>query len=210
MKRNQSGFSIFEMLIVLGLLSAVAYSLTLVFSGDSSKARLIVAQFNMLATANEAARNDSRCYISIPRGLRDAAEGGAPSGNFCGKDVTARLVNNPYLDGAVYNSAGLIELPKVSDEKVVFSFRRVGTGTPNEYHYFIEATNVPARVAERLVPECTISGNQYDTAANHAPSDSELQTKFFGQKCLTSTDIATQDPDSYTTVFFLINTLKSL
>lgn len=158
--RNQSGFSLIELLIALGLLTLLAVGLQSAFDGSRSRAQALIDQMATLGDAAARFQNDTGCFpLSVPV-LFTQSLAATGSNNTCAKTV-ATTWNGPYLQPATVSGTQIL-IDKVTDGALLgISSAQGGIGR----RFVALASGLTADVAIQFLQEC--NGVSSTTAAQY-------------------------------------------
>lgn len=174
--KNQSGFTLVELLVALVILTILAVTVTGAFDGSRSRAQAMVNAMAEIGNANIRLKNDTGCYTNRPDALYNQAVGVLPASNYCNRDFTSTW-NGPYLSKFTATEAGSARLDKVSANVEVALVQEAG-GMGRRY--LTRATNLPNDVVKQALQEC-----------NNDVTESGDSAYFDNHKCRGQTDGAT-------------------
>lgn len=149
--RNQSGFSLIELLIALGLLTLLAVGLQSAFDGSRSRAQALIDQMSTLGDAAARFQNDTGCFpLNVPVLFTQTLAATATT-NTCNKSV-ATTWNGPYLQPTTVGAvSSQIAIDKVTDgAQLGISSAVGGIGR----RYIAVASGLTADVAIQFLQEC--------------------------------------------------------
>lgn len=115
-KRTQSGFSLIEVLVGLGIVVLLAVALQSVVDRSRSKAQSLLEQIQTLSNASERFKADTGCYPIQVTILFDETRASFASNNSCAKGIQ-NTWNGPYLERMDVASvgSGIIPLNNIAD-----------------------------------------------------------------------------------------------
>jgi prepilin-type N-terminal cleavage/methylation domain-containing protein len=151
MKRNQSGFTLVELAIVVVILAILAY--IFVVDQDPNKAR--AAKLQQAISAHTGAANVYRaemgCWPSKMANLAAKQPNAGTNTTACGTDVTSRW-SSPYLQSAAFDANGHLSLDAVVPNAV--GQLVVGSAVAGVTPVFYRITPLENALADRLVTTC--------------------------------------------------------
>lgn len=161
--KQQSGFTLVELLVALVILTILAVTVTGAFDGSKSRAQALVSNMKEFGNANIRLKNDTGCYVNRPDALYNMAVGQAATSNYCNKDFTSTW-NGPYVSKFTADAAtGNANIDKIaSGAQVAFLQEAGGMGT----RYVTRATGLPNDIVKNALQECNADVTE-STAATY-------------------------------------------
>lgn len=148
--RKQKGFTLIEILVVVGIIAVLAFLGMSAIDTSRSKAQSMIALGKQVSDGSVRFKNDTGCYPLGPTAMFDGTVGQAAANNTCNRALGASW-NGPYL--AIYPVSGTttsIIADKVSSG-VVVSLGKTGTGP---VQYYVRFSNVPQDIVKQALQEC--------------------------------------------------------
>lgn len=149
--RRQGGFTLVEIMVVIGILAILSAIVMSTASTDSSKATALFSSMQTTSDSLERMKMDTGCYPTSMQVLWTKAN--ATSSNmYCGQDSTTTW-DGPYLKPMPFSSTNLaIQMMSVAPS-AMYTFSRE-TGGNNGYYYFLHATNLPTGIVQLALQKC--------------------------------------------------------
>jgi prepilin-type N-terminal cleavage/methylation domain-containing protein len=161
--KQQSGFTLIEIVIALALITVMAALVTMAFDGSRSRAQALIASMSEIGSGNVRLKNDTGCYVNMPFALYDPTAANTPSNNYCGETFNSTW-NGPYVTRFTATSSGGAEDAKVSaGVDLIFGQESGGIGS----RYFVRAENVPADIIKQAMIACNDSQDLSVTFDNY-------------------------------------------
>lgn len=150
---KQKGFTLIEMLVVLTIVSILAWLLMNSYDNSRSKAQVMMGLAKQMADANMALKSDTGCYVNRPDALFNITESQKAANNYCGR-VFGNSWTHAYMAQFPVDATGDILADKISSG-VTASFERKAGGVGQQY--YIRFSNVPMDVVKQALLECNNS-----------------------------------------------------
>lgn len=149
--RGQSGFSIVEVMVIIGIMALFASIYMVSTSTDSSKATALLSSMQTASDSLERLKMDAGCFPVDPEALW--TKSAATSSNmWCGEDATNSW-DGPYMKPVPFDTTNQALESYNVGSAVEVTFTRE-TGGSNGYYYYLHAANLPTGVVEAALLKC--------------------------------------------------------
>lgn len=145
---QQSGFTLLEMLVVIGLAALIAgIAAYFFFESDGVKGQALYTEVAQVKKAQDRAKFDANCFPLLMEALVDKTKGTTST---CGVDVSSAL-KSPYLASANFDAASALKMPDVSTTSVMTVTSATASGKTD---YFLSVSDVPDKIGQSFVTTC--------------------------------------------------------
>lgn len=162
--KNQAGFTLVELLIVIAIIGVLAGLSLLSFNGDKSKATELYAKMEQFGSAMMRVKMDVGCFplvtgVLVQQSLATAAN------SSCAVDMQANW-RGPYVKGNPVDAANNLLMSEIGDTAVLSVARGNNiNGSGNTRQWYLAVSGVPTPVADQFMVLCN---KGYTTAAKTA------------------------------------------
>lgn len=178
---SQKGASLLELLVVLAILSGLAYAISAAFKEDGGRGKTAYLVASQMGIAQSKFGNDTSCFANTPKALLNPADAVA-AGTFCNKDVSAKW-KGPYIETGQIINDGTRDVYVVKDMNFFFSRYQNG----GKAYYTVDVYGLSAESAEDFLYSCLkTSFKSGDVATGNAKADTLAR-----QLCVIDTDVTT-------------------
>ncbi len=147
-RSQQSGFTLLEMLVVMGLAALIAgVAAYFYFESDGVKGQALYTEVAQVKKAQDRAKFDANCFPLLMEALVDKTKGTTST---CGVDISAAL-KSPYLASANFDAASALKMPNVSTTSVMTVTSVTASGKTD---YFLSVSDVPDKIGQSFVSTC--------------------------------------------------------
>jgi type II secretory pathway pseudopilin PulG len=149
----QQGATLAEVAIIIGVLAVLATLIVSSFSGDGTKATVLIQNMRTLSDGMLRAKADIGCFPNQPTVLWRQAQAVAAN-TFCGIDGV-QTWNGPYLSSQPIDSGtGAILMPAVGGDVAATIAREATPDDGLGWYYYIRAEHVPNPVIIAALQKC--------------------------------------------------------
>lgn len=146
-KRQQGGFTLLELAIVVAIIAIIIAALSQIDDTDKAKAAVALQSMDAVASSSTRLRMDAGCFPLRPDAAFVQASAATSS---CGTDLRPRW-RGPYMTDAATNGTGALLLPQVSAQATLTLISAPGgRGT----QYFVRASNMPNSLINTMMETC--------------------------------------------------------